>query len=238
MTAYNTEDRVRWEQYADAFRAWLARRGPYPGNPPNGYLDVYKVTQRYAPCPHEYPELVAAEHRPASNIPGVTMTADAFSAFLAHASSVNSQIVGLAQRTAFPVSQWDRRSAGGVPRFERADRGDFHRGRGRGRPRTHPHGPPLTDRIGEARPRRRDRPTRRSRRHRRDQPAETPDGAEPATAHEDAPADETQYEQQAGPSHAPYSGDNEVDFDGEMDYDGAGPMFIDTEEQSGFVNQA
>ncbi|KAI0323420.1 hypothetical protein GY45DRAFT_1376337 [Cubamyces sp. BRFM 1775] len=44
--AYNVDDRLRWEQYADAFRAWLAKRGPYPGDPPAGYLEVYKAMQR------------------------------------------------------------------------------------------------------------------------------------------------------------------------------------------------
>ncbi|OSD01907.1 hypothetical protein PYCCODRAFT_1425606 [Trametes coccinea BRFM310] len=43
---YNAEDHVRWERYANAFRTWLAKRGPYPGEPPEGYLEVYKVTQR------------------------------------------------------------------------------------------------------------------------------------------------------------------------------------------------
>ncbi|RDX39898.1 hypothetical protein OH76DRAFT_1423648 [Lentinus brumalis] len=133
---YNAEDGVRWERYADAFRAWLDKRGRYPGTPPAGYLEVFKVSQRFAPCPHEYPELVAAATRPAAppvppSMPGVTMTADAFSALLAHNSAVHSQIADLAQRpipaapALFPMpatrmrpSDGWRRGRGG--RFQRA----------------------------------------------------------------------------------------------------------------------
>ncbi|EIW52094.1 uncharacterized protein TRAVEDRAFT_24775 [Trametes versicolor FP-101664 SS1] len=175
MAAYNAEDRVRWEQYADAFRTWLAKRGPYPGNPPEGYVDVYKVSQRYAPCPHEYAELVAAEHQPAPSIPGVTMTADAFNAFLCHASTVNSQIAGLVQQASTSTSQWDRRPTGGAPRYERANQGGFRRGRGRGRARAHAYNGPLTDRIGEPCPARHGHPTRRGRRGRREYTEELED---------------------------------------------------------------
>lgn len=63
MTAYGAEHRVYWERYADAFCAWLAKRGPYPSNPPEGYVEVYKITQRYAPCPSGYTDLIAAEQQ-------------------------------------------------------------------------------------------------------------------------------------------------------------------------------
>ncbi|KAI9068599.1 hypothetical protein FKP32DRAFT_1600407 [Trametes sanguinea] len=101
---YNTEDRVRWERYADAFRDWLAKRGPYPGEPPAGYLEVYKTIQRYAPCPHEYAALVSAELRPILSHPGpqsvsgVSMSSDAFSAMLTHQSAMQAQMADLARQ--------------------------------------------------------------------------------------------------------------------------------------------
>ncbi|OSC97143.1 hypothetical protein PYCCODRAFT_1428641 [Trametes coccinea BRFM310] len=171
--SYNADDRVRWEQYADAFRDWLAKRGRYPGDPPSGYLEVYKTIQRYAPCPHEYAALVAAELRPAlagptlSTGPGVTMTTESFTAMLAHQSAMQAQTNALAQQLA------TARGSG--------YQGPNARGRGRGahygRPARGLSGPrngrALSDRIdrrNDTSPSGRQRQTRRGRRAPRTRP--------------------------------------------------------------------
>ncbi|EJF55490.1 hypothetical protein DICSQDRAFT_130587 [Dichomitus squalens LYAD-421 SS1] len=58
---YTADDGVKWQTYADAFTAWLVQptRETYPGNPPEGYYDVYKKRQTYAPGPREFAQLVA-----------------------------------------------------------------------------------------------------------------------------------------------------------------------------------
>ncbi|KAL7284480.1 hypothetical protein ACG7TL_001771 [Trametes sanguinea] len=176
--SYNTEDRVRWERYADAFRNWLAKRGPYPGDLPAGYLEVYKTIQRYAPCPHEFAALVAAELRPTQPVPnvssssGVSMSSDAFAAMLAHQSAAQQQMAELVQQVGHGSGQ----------------RGYSFRGRGHGHGQYAPRGiggrhdrghaasrreHTLSDRIGrrnDTQPNHIQRPTRRGRRAPRTQP--------------------------------------------------------------------
>ncbi|OSD06700.1 hypothetical protein PYCCODRAFT_1463878 [Trametes coccinea BRFM310] len=144
---YNAEDRVRWERYADAFRAWLGKRGTYPGEPPEGYLEVYKVSQRYAPCPHEYAALVAAERTPSQPSSGVTMSPEAFEALLAHQTAMTAQLASFAR-----LNDRTPDHAGGLYRETRAyqqyaGRGTGQRGRGRGR-RNQPGGRSLSERVG------------------------------------------------------------------------------------------
>ncbi|OJT02036.1 Retrovirus-related Pol polyprotein from transposon 17.6 [Trametes pubescens] len=153
MTAYGAEHHVRWERYADAFRAWLAKRGPYPGNPPEGYVEVYKITQRYAPCPSEYADLVASEQQAPMDVPGVTMTSAAFTAFLAHASAVNSQIAGLLQQASAPRSHAVRlegQAEQAEPSQHPPTAGGYDRGR-RGAPRRQRSPAPVPMNVDELR---------------------------------------------------------------------------------------
>ncbi|KAI0351156.1 hypothetical protein OH77DRAFT_975509 [Trametes cingulata] len=237
MTAYNAEDGVRWERYADAFRTWLARQGPYPGDPPAGYMEVYKKNQRYAPCPQEFPDLVAAARQPAQDIPGVTMTAGAFSAFLAHASAVNTQIAGLVQTASPPPSQWHRRAVNTTLRYEHGGRGGHRRGRGRGRDRAHFQGGPLTERISapSGAPRR-DRSTRRGRR----------DGMSTIEVFLNDVVDALGRciiaDGYAVDEHAVAEGDEQdqpyEEGDHEASEQGPDPMAVDRQEPSGFENKA
>ncbi|KAK7008160.1 hypothetical protein R3P38DRAFT_3211810 [Favolaschia claudopus] len=53
---YNADDRLRWEAYAANTHKWGIGRGPHPGPSPPGYRKVYKLGQRHAPVPEEYPD--------------------------------------------------------------------------------------------------------------------------------------------------------------------------------------
>ncbi|OSD01239.1 hypothetical protein PYCCODRAFT_557073 [Trametes coccinea BRFM310] len=163
---YNTEDRVRWERYADAFRDWLAKRGPYPGEPPAGYLEVYKTIQRYAPCPHEYAALVSAELRTIPGQPhsvsGVSMSSDAFSAMLSHQSAMQVQMADLARQLGHGQRGRGHGARGRGRHGHRDMSGRYDRGRSVPRG-----GRALSERLGhrqETAPTGAQRPTRRGRR--------------------------------------------------------------------------
>ncbi|TBU25575.1 hypothetical protein BD309DRAFT_958865 [Dichomitus squalens] len=105
---YTADDGVKWQTYADAFTAWLVQptRETYPGNPPEGYYDVFKKRQTYAPGPREFAQLVASVFQPAQPAPppsissghSVLMSTDAFNAFLNHRSGTQDQILQFAQK--------------------------------------------------------------------------------------------------------------------------------------------
>ncbi len=60
MPDYTTQAELNCERYAHAFRRLsLAQRGPYPGNPPPGYLEHYKRKNKHASLPEEYAVPVA-----------------------------------------------------------------------------------------------------------------------------------------------------------------------------------
>jgi hypothetical protein len=54
---YNTADRVRFENYADALRQYGAGFGPNPGPTPTGYREFFRVQHKYAPVPEDYTTL-------------------------------------------------------------------------------------------------------------------------------------------------------------------------------------
>ncbi|KAH9913099.1 uncharacterized protein B0H18DRAFT_960611 [Fomitopsis serialis] len=111
---YTADDRIRWDRYAEQFRAFLNGTAPFPGDPPEGYREVYRVSQRFAPLPEEYSSRVLearnasrATTRPSTGgvqgsggavVPtpatGVTMTGDAFATFLDHSTAMQQQFLG------------------------------------------------------------------------------------------------------------------------------------------------
>ncbi|KAJ7466069.1 hypothetical protein FB451DRAFT_1402472 [Mycena latifolia] len=58
---YNTADRVNFENYADALRQCGAGLGPYPGEPPVGYRESFRMGHKYAPVPEDYQHLFRKE---------------------------------------------------------------------------------------------------------------------------------------------------------------------------------
>ncbi len=98
---YNIDDHAHWERYAEVFQMWLAQHGPHLGNPPPGYCEVFKIRQRYAPCPEDYlvpqPNAERAAPVPAVpiGIPGVTMSEGMFSTLLMHNAALQSQLGAL-----------------------------------------------------------------------------------------------------------------------------------------------
>ena len=52
---YNTEQGVIWERYAAALQDYGAGRGPHPGFPLAGYRKIFRVSQRFAPVPEDFP---------------------------------------------------------------------------------------------------------------------------------------------------------------------------------------
>ncbi|KAI0078735.1 hypothetical protein K474DRAFT_1660131 [Panus rudis PR-1116 ss-1] len=101
--SYNAEDGLRWERYAAAFTACINGQGPHPGEPPAGYRECYKIRQRYAPLPEEYPGLrdrVRTENQLAHNAQptpmtlggGVSMSSDAFQSFLTSQQALTAML--------------------------------------------------------------------------------------------------------------------------------------------------
>ncbi len=145
---YNLEDRTRWEQYAAAVRAYGSGLGPHPGDPPPGYVEVFRLSQRYAPVPADYARPAVVQPHPFG--PDVTMSAQAFNSLLTHNSNLSCQIAlmanhGQATTQAAPPPPW------------RPQPQHPGRGRGQGRPRgghrfaPQRRGTPLADRL-DARP--------------------------------------------------------------------------------------
>ncbi|EJF65660.1 hypothetical protein DICSQDRAFT_165370 [Dichomitus squalens LYAD-421 SS1] len=141
---YTADDGVKWQTYADAFTAWLVQptRETYPGNPPEGYYDVYKKRQTYAPGPREFAQLVASVFQPAQSAPppstssghSVLMSTDAFNAFLNYRSGTQDQILQFAQkaRGGNPVAS-DLGGGGRYGGWRVGGRGGYRGGRGGGR---------------------------------------------------------------------------------------------------------
>ena len=132
VNEYTAEDGVCWEAYAQRFSAWLANptRETYPGNPPEGYYEVYKNRQKFTLGPHEYAHLIdsvftvpcALAAQPSNN-GMVTLPPEAFAAVLNLQSGTEGQL--LQMLTADCVH--DNTPCGLIP-F--AQRGGTHLGRG------------------------------------------------------------------------------------------------------------
>ena len=149
---YNTEAWARWEQYAERLTSSFAGRGPHPGDPPEGYREVYTAHHRYAPLPENRP----APTQPAPgalggavpSMRGVAMSEDAFGALLAQGTHWANQfsrlaqsiqpargnpVVAVATRPAIPTApraHYNGRGRGLGMRGAYRGRGGFNGGRG------------------------------------------------------------------------------------------------------------
>ncbi|KAI0747609.1 hypothetical protein C8Q80DRAFT_1270083 [Daedaleopsis nitida] len=107
---YLAEDSLRWEQYAAAFMLWLANPTPatYPGNPP-------RVTSKSTPQPF-------FGQNPHSDVsPDVAMSAQVFSAFLAHTASTQGQMAQVAGMGGYRRSSATRGGRGDIAAGDVAD---------------------------------------------------------------------------------------------------------------------
>ena len=102
VNEYTAEDGVRWRAYAQRFTAWLAnpRRDTFPGEPPEGYYDVYRTRQQFAPGPREYTALIdsvlaapQAQAAPPPTTGMVTIPPDAFAAVIHSRSTTETQLL-------------------------------------------------------------------------------------------------------------------------------------------------
>ena len=102
---------------ATRFRAFLNGTGPYPGEPPEGYREVFRLSQQWALLPEEYSSRVMEAKQRDSNrhkvgapsitgagncaaeaaalaSSGVAMTGEAFSTLLNHTTALQTQFLG------------------------------------------------------------------------------------------------------------------------------------------------
>ncbi|KAJ7233280.1 hypothetical protein B0H12DRAFT_1076653 [Mycena haematopus] len=82
-TRYTVEQAALWPQYQNRTLAWANGRGPYPGPPPVGYLESYKLRNPTALLPENFPDLLAVHRQgrgpapAAPAIPAVALTENA-----------------------------------------------------------------------------------------------------------------------------------------------------------------
>ncbi|KAJ6523056.1 hypothetical protein B0H19DRAFT_1078032 [Mycena capillaripes] len=99
---YNTADRVRFENYADDLRNAGAGLGPYPGPPPPGYREFFRLGHKYAPVPEDYPHLLRnKEHQavvPRTNAADVYMSAAALGTILDSQHKLMSSVIAMNQQ--------------------------------------------------------------------------------------------------------------------------------------------
>jgi hypothetical protein len=72
---YTAEQWVGWKKYADDLTAFVQRRAPFPGEPPAGYVDIYRKRQIFAPIPDEHCTLIR-EYYGQAPAPALTSTGD------------------------------------------------------------------------------------------------------------------------------------------------------------------
>ncbi|PIL26936.1 hypothetical protein GSI_10074 [Ganoderma sinense ZZ0214-1] len=105
--AYNTEDWARWELYAQQLHAHFRGQGRHPGDPPEGYREVYTTRHLYAPLPENRP--VPVLQAPNNQGPpqfqgmrGVAMSEDAFAALLQQSNHCANLITRFAENMQNP----------------------------------------------------------------------------------------------------------------------------------------
>ena len=150
---YNTEAWARWEQYADRLTSCFTGRGPHPGDPPEGYREVYVTRHRYAPLPENRPVLAqpapGALGGPIQGMRSIAMSEDAFGALLAQGMHWVNQfsrlaksmqalrgnpVIAVATHSAIPTvphTHFNGRGRGLGQRGGYCGRGGFHSGHGR-----------------------------------------------------------------------------------------------------------
>ncbi|PIL28085.1 hypothetical protein GSI_09839 [Ganoderma sinense ZZ0214-1] len=106
---YNAEAWVSWERYADRLEACFTGQGDHPGEPPEGYRELYRLHHRHAPLPEHRPRPprgppapVAPGAPPFQGMRGVAMSEDAFAALLQQSNTWANQITRLAENMRRP----------------------------------------------------------------------------------------------------------------------------------------
>ncbi|KAJ7187497.1 hypothetical protein GGX14DRAFT_485499 [Mycena pura] len=86
LLSYTAANHLEWERYADIVNQWANGHGLYPGTPPAGYQECFKIKQKYTPVPKDYPDLLHASSRvkdvPSTASAKVSMSATAFGTIL------------------------------------------------------------------------------------------------------------------------------------------------------------
>jgi hypothetical protein len=72
---YTAEQWVGWKKYADDLTVFVQRRAPFPGEPPAGYVNIYRKHQIFAPIPDEHHTLIR-EYYGQVPAPALTSTGD------------------------------------------------------------------------------------------------------------------------------------------------------------------
>ncbi|KAJ7495191.1 hypothetical protein FB451DRAFT_1213547 [Mycena latifolia] len=123
---YNIADRANFENYADALRQFGAGLGPYPGEPPIGYREFFRVGHKYAPVPEDYPHLFRKEAEVLRTATAdVSMSAAALGTILESQQKLMHSVIAMnhmVKRESHPA--YDNRPA----HFNRGNNGRFHRG--------------------------------------------------------------------------------------------------------------
>ncbi|KAJ3487529.1 hypothetical protein NLI96_g3480 [Meripilus lineatus] len=100
---FYAQDHAVCMKHAKLLNAWLAGNGPYPGNPPRGYTDVFVKKNPLAPNPKDFAEKIEKELAKETAKPqeaksdgefeGVKMSTVAFTAFLQSNKQAAAQVI-------------------------------------------------------------------------------------------------------------------------------------------------
>ncbi|KAJ3474431.1 hypothetical protein NLI96_g12462 [Meripilus lineatus] len=96
---FTAQDYVVCEKHAKLLTSWLSGIGPYPGNPPQGYTDVFVKKCPIAPNPNDFAEKIAKETakleeaKSDSEFDGVKMSTGAFTALLQSNKQAAAQVI-------------------------------------------------------------------------------------------------------------------------------------------------
>ncbi|KAJ7686993.1 hypothetical protein B0H17DRAFT_1136502 [Mycena rosella] len=124
---YNIADRTNFENYADALRQFGAGLGPFPGNPPVGYRESFRLGHKYAPVPEDYPHLFTKDTEvPRTAAADISMSAAALGTILEAQHKMTHSVISISQLT-HGENKHDNR-----PAYFNGGNGRFHRGRGFG----------------------------------------------------------------------------------------------------------
>ncbi|KAI0045055.1 hypothetical protein FA95DRAFT_1574063 [Auriscalpium vulgare] len=152
---YTAAHALRWEQYAGDVVTWAGSGGqaPFPGDPPAGYIERFKVLNKFAPLVTDYPQLLhgpayhdayaphpwydaplpQARAAPNPLASGVAMSENAFGQLLAFTAGADRRAGGWASRGGGRGGRGGGRGGRGNHWHNRRD--DRYEGRGYNRDR-------------------------------------------------------------------------------------------------------